>query len=140
MVARERAQALALVGLGVVQQRDHVSAQVAQQVAQELADLDLADVLQMKAVIQAQALAAGADRDARDDRDLVAPSVMAADGGVAARGPGAQHRGDQQEPRFVDEDEVGAQPRGVFFTRAHSLRFQRSIASSSRSSARCSGF
>jgi hypothetical protein len=35
---------------------------------------------------------------------------------------------------------VGAQPRSVFFTRGHSFRFQRSIASSFRSTARFSGF
>jgi hypothetical protein len=35
---------------------------------------------------------------------------------------------------------VGAQPCGVFFTRGHWRRCQRAIASSSRSSARRSGF
>jgi hypothetical protein len=35
---------------------------------------------------------------------------------------------------------VGAQPCGVFFTRGQSFRFQRSMAPSSRSKARPSGF
>ena len=139
-VARERAQRFALVGLRVIKQYDHVSAQVAQQMAQELADLGPSDVVPMKAIIQAQVPAPGTDRNAGDDRDLVAPGAMAVDRGLSARSPGAQHRGDQQEPRFVDKDEVGAQPGSVFFTRGHSLRFQCAIASSSRSSARRSGF
>jgi len=139
-IARERAQRFALMGLGVIEQRDHVSAQVAQQMAQELTDLGPSDVVPMKAIIQAQAKAPGTDRKAGDDRDLVAPGAMAVDRGMASRSPRAQHRGDQQEPRFIDEDEVGAQPGSVFFTRGHSFRFQCAIASSSRSSARRSGF
>jgi hypothetical protein len=35
---------------------------------------------------------------------------------------------------------MGRQPPGVFFTRAHRSRFHRSMASSSRSRARRSGF
>jgi hypothetical protein len=59
---------------------------------------------------------------------------------LAAGRPGAAHGGDQEEARFVREDKVGAQPRGVFFTRGQTSRFQRSIARSSRSRARRSGF
>jgi hypothetical protein len=35
---------------------------------------------------------------------------------------------------------MGAQPCGVFFTRGQSVRFQHSMAASSRSTARRSGF
>jgi hypothetical protein len=59
---------------------------------------------------------------------------------VAARRPGAEHGGREHEARFVYEDEVGPQPKGVFFTRGQVFRFQRAIAGSSRSRARRSGF
>jgi hypothetical protein len=59
---------------------------------------------------------------------------------LAARRPGLDYIRDQQEAGFVGKDDVGAQPRSVFFTRGHSFCFQRSIASSFRSTARFSGF
>jgi hypothetical protein len=59
---------------------------------------------------------------------------------LAAGAPGLAHGRDQQEARFVEEKQMGSQPCGVFFTRGQSVRFQRSMASSSRSRARRSGF
>ncbi len=133
-------QRISLVGCRVVQQHDHVPGQVPQERAQEPTDLDLPDVGQVQVVEEAQALATRADGDAGDDRDLVAPIAMAVDRRLTARRPGAQDGGDQEESRLVDEDEVGTQPRSFFFIRGHSRRFQRSIATSSRSMARRSGF
>lgn len=107
---------------------------------EELADLDLADVVQVKLVIEPETLTARTDRHARDHRDLVATVAMADDRCLSARGPRSEHVGDQEEPRFVAEYDVGAQPSGVFFTLGQTWRFHRRIASSSRSMARRSGF
>jgi hypothetical protein len=76
-----------------------------------------------------------------DDRDLVAaPLAMTMDGSLALRRPGLDDIGNQEEARFISKDYMGTQPRSVFFIRGQSFCFQRSIACSSRSSARRSGF
>lgn len=138
--AAERADGIATVNLAIVPEDDHWSAEVTQQVSQEVTHLCLLDVLGMEAPEESQPPAPRTDRDAGDDRDLVPAIAMPDDRRLAARRPGAPDGGNQEEARLVDEDEMGPQPRSVFFTRGHSTRFQCSMAASSRSSARVSGF
>ncbi len=128
------------VNAGVVPDDEDVPAKVAQQVPEEFADLVVSDVLRVTKEVQADAPTPGSNRKARDHGDAIMPVAMMNDGGLTAASPGLSHRGDQEEARLVDEDDVGTQPRSVFFTRSQSLRFQRSIVSSSRSRARRSGF
>ena len=83
----------------------------------------------------------GAYRNPGNDRDLVPPPLaMAMNGGLALRGPGLNHVGNQLEAPFIGKYYVGAQPRSVFFIRGQSFCFQRAMAFSSRSKARRSGF
>ena len=132
---------VSLVGGGVVQQHDHRAVQVAQQFAQEAADLLLADVVEEKQIIETQSMPPRAEGNAGDDTDLVSPSLaVTMNGCLPLRRPGPHHVGDEQKARFVGKDYVGAQPRSVFFMRGHSFCFQRAISSSSRSRARRSGF
>jgi len=131
---------LALRGGGVVQKHDHRAAQVPKQVAEEDAYLLLPNVVEPKLVIEAEMLSLVGDGDSPDHRDSLSPIVMTQDRSLASWGPSLDYVGDQEEPRFVGEDEVGAQPRGVFFTRGQSFCFQRSMAGSLRSTARRSGF
>ncbi len=128
------------VDAGVVPDHDDVPAEVAQQVPEEFADLVVADVLRVALEVQADAPTPGSQGDARDHGDAIMPVAMMNDGRLAARSPGLSHRGDQEEARLVDEDDVGTQPRSVFFTRGQFLRFHRSIFASSRSKALRSGF
>ncbi len=128
------------VNAGVVPDHDNVPAEVAQQVPEEFADLVVSDVLRVALEVQADAPTPGCKGDARDHGDAIVPGAMMNDGRLTARSPGLSHRGDQEEARLVDEDDVGTQPRSVFFTRGQVRRFQRSMASSSRSKARRSGF
>jgi len=128
------------VNAGVVPDHDDVSAEVAQQVPKELADLVVPDVLGVALKVQADTPAPGSKGDARDHGDAIMPVAVTNDGRLTARSPGLSHRGDQEEARLVDEDDVGTQPRSVFFTLGQVRRFQRSMASSSRSNARRSGF
>lgn len=133
-------QRLPLVGLGVVQEHNDGTVQVPKQVTEEHADLLLPDVLEIELVVEAQTMSPRADGDSRDDRDFVPPIAMTMNRSLPPWRPGPDHIRDQQEPGFVGEDDVGAQPRSVFFTRGQSSRFQRSMASSFRSAARVSGF
>ena len=129
-----------LVDAGVVPDHEDVPAKVAQQVPEELADLVVPDVVGVALKVEADAPALRRKGDARDHGDAIMPVAMVNDGRLAARSPGLSYRGDQEEARLVDEDDVGTQPRSVFFTLGHVRRFHRSMASSSRSSARRSGF
>jgi energy-coupling factor transporter ATP-binding protein EcfA2 len=140
MAMSKSPQGLPLVNLAIIQQGDDVPAKMTQQMSEEFADLKSADIVRIKAVIQAQALNPGADRNSRNGRDFVPASEMTEKGRLSARRPGLQHVRNQEEPRFVEKDEMGAQPCGVFFTCGQRCRFQRSMASSFRSRARRSGF
>ena len=128
------------VNAGVVPDHDDGTAEMAQQVAEEFADLAVADVVRMALEVQTDVLTPGRHGDARDHGDAIMPVAMMNEGRLPARRPGLSHRGNQEETRLVDEDDVGTQPRSVFFTRGQFLRFQRSMTSSFRSSARRSGF
>ncbi len=131
---------LSFVNARVVPDHDDAPTEMAQQVAEKIAHLAVPDVLRVALEVQADALAVGRDGDSRDHRDATMPVAMTDEGRLPARRPGLSKRGDQEEARLVDKNDVGTQPRSVFFTRGQFLRFQRSIASSSRSSARRSGF
>jgi len=136
----ERADGVAAVDRAVVPDHHHGAAEMAEQIPEKGADLGVLDVLGREEKVEAIAAAAGTDREAGDDRDALAPLAVTQEWGLAARRPGATHARDQEEPRLVDEDDVGAQPRGFFLMCGHVSRFQCSILSSLRSSARRSGF
>ena len=109
--------------------------------AKKYANLILPDVVIEEQIVKPQAMSAGAYGNSRNDGKLVSPSLaVTMNGSLSLRSPGPDHIGNQHEARFVGKDDVGTQPCGVFFMRGHSSRFQRSISSSFRSSARRSGF
>jgi hypothetical protein len=128
------------VNARVVPDDEDVPAKVAQQVPEKFADLVVSDVFRVAPEVQADAPTPGSDGDARNHGDAIMPVAMMNDRRLSARSPGLSYRGNQEEPRLVDEDDVGTQPRSVFFTRGQFVRFQRSMTSSFRSSARRSGF
>ena len=132
---------VAAVHAAVVPQDDDGAVQMAQQMTQEVADLGLLNVLGVQAIVEPEALTCRTDGEPGDGGDFLSPSLAVTnDRGLPAWCPGLSDRGDQEEPGFIDEDEVGTQPLGVFFTLGHSSRFQRSISSSLRSVARRVGF
>ena len=140
VTATQRPDRLALVDRGVVQKDDQVAAQMAQEMAEEVADVALANVVAVAAEVKAYMPAHGADRDAGDDREAIVPVAVVDAGRLPTRCPGPPQGWDQEETRFVDEDEVRLPARCVFFTCTQRVRFQRSMRPSSRSSARRSGF
>ena len=123
-----------------VPENDDVAGHLLEKLPQELARLQLPDVLSMELEVEVEALANRGNGDAGDRRDPVA-TVEVIDRGRLANGrPGPGHRGRQLEARFVGEDEMGAQPPGVFFTLGHSCLMKRRISASLRSSAFLCGF
>ena len=141
LTREESAHERAAVDVGAVEQHEDGATQMTKQVAQERHDVRGVEVLvQLGVEVEPAVTPAGTERECGDDRDTVVLIPVTQQGRVTPRRPGAPDAGRQLEARFVEEDEVGSQPRGVFFTRDHSRFFQRSIAASSRSSARRSGF
>ena len=118
----------------------HMAAQMTQQVVQKVMDLLMADVFVVQAKVKSEPAATRTHRQSSNDGDALAAIVMMQQRRLAARRPGAAHGGNHHESGFVGKDEVGAQPRGVFFIRGHCSCFQRRIFASSRSKARRWGF
>lgn len=141
MSPEEALQRFPLVSAGVVQQNNDRSPEMPQQLTQEPADLLLPDVVKKEEIVEAQVVPPRAHRNSGNDGDLVAsPLAMTKNGSLALRSPGSDHVGNQEEARFIGKDDVGTQPRSVFFIRSQSFCFQRAMAFSSCSSARRSGF
>lgn len=140
MAAEKRADRFALVDASVVPHDDDVPAQMTQEMAQETANLAVMDVLGVQLVEKTESFALGAERNGGDHRDALVRVVVRNNGRLATRPPALAHGWDQEEARFVGEDKMGAQPRSVFFILGHSLRFHCSMACSSRSMARLTGF
>jgi len=138
--SRQPVHGIPLVDLGIVQQHDQMPMQVTQQLTQEGADFRAMDVDRVQMAVQPKASALGTDRDAGNGRNPVVAQDVVVDGRLTTRAPGLAHRWNQQEPGFVDEDDMGCQPRGVFFIRGQTLRFHSPISASLRSAARRSGF
>lgn len=126
--------------LAVVPEHHHRAAQVPQQMAEEVARIGGADVGAVEPEVESAPVPARTERQPGDHGHAVVALPVVEERRLPARRPRPPHRRDQEEARFVDEDEVGTQPRGVFFTRGQSRVFQRVMAASSRCNARRSGF
>lgn len=138
--AAQGADGFALVGFAIVPDHEEVAAKVPQQMTQEMADFGLLDVLAMKLGIQPEPAALRADRHRGNARDPVVLVDVADQRRLSTRAPRAADRRNQQESGFVDESDMGAQPRRFFLMRGQSRRFQAAMAASSRCVARFSGF
>ena len=130
---------LAAMNAAMVQQHDEVAGDLTKQRAEEGRDLVALDVVLIQLAVQRAMGALRADGDTRDGRDAVVRVPVTHDRRLPDRPPRLADRGDQEEARLVDEDEVGPQPRGVFFTRGQTACFQAAMAASLRSRARRSG-
>jgi hypothetical protein len=124
VLPQQISQGCSMVGAGVIQQGNHWPFQMPQQMAEKLTNFLLSDVLEVKLVEEAQLLPFRADRDSRDHRDLVPPIAMVDHRRLTARRPSLGNVRDQQKSGFIRKDYMGAQPRGVFFTRGQSFCFQ----------------
>jgi len=131
---------LASVDVAVVQKDEDVAPNLSEELPEEVSRFGPLDIVFVEMAVEGAVKTPGADGDARDGRYPVVTVAIPEAGCLADGAPGLSDGGDQQEARLVDEDDVGTQPRGVFFTFGHTSRLHRSISSSSRSRARRSGF
>jgi len=140
MPMQEATDPVPFVNLAVVPEQNDMAAQMSEKVAQKGAYFRAADVHPMQLIVEGDPMAFGTYRQGGDQRQLAVPIAVSSDRRLAARRPCAPNGSDQQEARFVNEDEVGPQVQSPFFMRGHSSRFHCSIRSSLRSKARRSGF
>jgi len=131
---------IAAMDCAVVQQHDQMTTDLTQEMAQEDGHLFALNVVLVQVAVQRAMEAPGADGDTGDRGDSVVAIPMMYDGGLSDRTPRLAYGRDQEESRFVDKQDVGRQPCGVFFTAGQTDRFQSAIATSLRSTARRSGF
>ena len=132
MTATEFAHRVASVLAQLVPQHDDLPTQVSKKMTEEGADLRMLDVLSVELIVETYSLSVRAHREARNCGDSITTLMVTMNGGLSARSPRLSDRGDQEEARFVDEDDVGAQARRPFFIRGQCRRFHSSILASSR--------
>jgi len=131
---------IAAMDVAVVQKNDEMASYLAQQMAKKEGDLFALDVVLIELTVERAVKGLGTDGDAGDGGDAVVAIVIGLNRGLPHRPPSSTDGGKQEEAGFIDKHYVGREPRGVFFTAGHTLRFHASMASSSRSMARPSGF
>ena len=104
------------VNRAAVPQQEDRAAPLAQPPPQAGGDLELGEVVEVAVAVQPAALAHGTDGHGGDGRELVARVAVHQQRGLAARRPGAAHRGHQQEATFVQERQMRAQAPGFFLS------------------------
>ena len=88
--------------------------QVTKQELQEERDFALRDVVTGGVRVEAASVPPGTDGHRGDGRDLGAPVTVTQERRLAPRRPGPAHRGQQEKPALVQEDEICVQAPGFF--------------------------
>lgn len=131
---------VASMNLAIIEEDNQMASYLPQELAEERCHFFAMNIVLVELAVQGKMEAFGTDGNTRDRRDTIVTIPMKHDRGLSHRAPGLADRRNQEETRFVNKDEMGCQPLGVFFTRGQTDRFQASMAASSRSVARRSGF
>ena len=127
---------VASMGRAVIQQGDHMAGYLTQQMAKKDRHFFALNVVFVELEVQRTMEAFRTDLNAGYGGNAFVTMPMVKDWCMSYRTPCFADRGNQEEARFVNEDEVGCQPCGVFFTRRQSDCFHSVIAASFRSMAR----
>lgn len=128
------------VDVPIVEKDEDVSANLAEKMPEEVSSLPALDVVFVEVAVKCATKSPRTYGDSRNRRDPIMPLAESETGCLADWAPRLPDGRNQEETGFVDEDDVGAQPCGVFFTRGQTSFFQSSTSSSFRSRARGSGF
>lgn len=113
------------MGIAAIPKHEDVAAEMSEQLSQEVPSLLLPNIVGVELEVEVQPPTARRDRDPRDCRHTVTPIEVMDRRCLADRRPGGGDGRCQLESRLVDEDEVGTQPLGVFFTAGQSRRRNR---------------
>lgn len=102
------------VRVAVVQQRDDLAAQVTKNLSQIQAYLLLSEIVIAEHAVQPQTVLPGTDGKTGNDGDTVFFEPVTNPWRLTHGSPGLFDRGGQQKTRFIDENQLGDQPLGVF--------------------------
>src|SRR5208283_124568 len=103
-----------LVDGPAIQQHDHLSAHMPQQLGKIFYHLDRRHVPRVNLEIQSQTVAFRRHGQSSDDRQAIPPVTVPQDGGLAFGRPGALHRRNKQKPALIQENQVRPQRAGFF--------------------------
>ncbi len=103
-----------LVDRRAVPEQEDGPTQMAQEVCGEGLDLKGRDVVGMASKVEGHAMPCGRDGQGRHGRELGPAAGESKNRGVCPWGPGAPDAGDEQEPGFIEEDQMGATSLRVF--------------------------
>lgn len=103
-----------LVDRGAVPQEDDGTSQMPKQVFKEAMNLGGRDVVGMESKVEEHAMPFGRDGQGRDGRQLGPAAGGPKDGRLSFGGPGSADAGDEQEARFIEEDQMGPTSVSVF--------------------------
>ncbi len=107
------------VWFSAIPQEHDVSTKMTQEMTKELDDLRSPDVLVgMKSTIQSKTPPLGRDRQGRDGRDLGPVASRYQNRRMASGSPCTRNGGNQQEPAFIEEAQVGSKFCGFFLCEA----------------------
>ena len=120
MTEKELLSRTALVRSAVIPEQYHRSAQMFEQMPEELGHLGRADVfVPIESGVEREFIAPGRNRERGDGGDFMSPSPGNPQmRRLTARGPSANDVGNQQEPAFIEECEMGAKSFGLFLYEA----------------------
>ena len=118
-VATEFTNGLTFVGLAIIPNDDHWAAQMTKQMSQELAHFGLLDVLAVKPAIQSETSTRRTDRHRGNGGDLVVLEAVVNEGRLPAGSPRTPDRWNQEVAGFVNQSDMGTQPRRVFLCAAN---------------------
>ena len=128
------------MGCAIIQKHHQMAGDLTQQMTKASHYFFALNIVLVQVTVPRTMEAFRADGNTRNGRDPVVPIPMMDHRRLADRAPRLPNRRDQEEPRFVHQDEVGCQPCGVFFTRGQTDCFHSAMTASLRSMARRSGF
>lgn len=109
------------VDRAAIPQEHDRTAQMPQEMAQETNDLHAGDVGCVETEVKPKTFARGRHGDGGDGRYAVPPIAVSEDGGLTDRRPGLADVGNEEEPAFVEEDEMGPKFSGFFLYAATRL-------------------
>src|ERR1035437_201550 len=130
----------AAMDCAVVQQNDQMAADLEQQIAEECQNFVSLNVALIQLAVQFTMETFGADCNAGNGGNPIMTIPITQEGRLSHKTPCFSDRGDQEKAGFVNKHYMGCQPCGVFFTHGQTARFHSTMAASSRSTARLSGF
>jgi len=102
------------VDRAAVPQEHDRPAQMPQEMAQETDDLHAGDVGCVETEVKSKTRARGGHGDGGDGGNSISPIAVSEDGGLADRRPGLADVRNEEEPAFVEEDEMGPKSLGFF--------------------------